>query len=526
MNYTTTNNLVNKKEDMAESCNYKLPPIVPQKNKSKMRVHLSKPRQENLKKLFIKVKTKEEPFNDQIVKNALEKSSRDNGNSYNMKKLKKTKDTTNKSDKLSLPISIQLSQINLNRIWIKNKTVENEPSTKIVKDISKKSTQNNLKTYNGDIGKPITVGNELLQSNTLRSSTNIPSPKVHNIYNCNHSCVEWTAYDQNKANEINMLAIPLNFGFNRHIIGTTHEDGIQKYDIYYETPCGLSIQNMEEMLHYLIVTNNKMSIDQFDFNSCVNPLAQFKFGTSIRFLEDLSNGLEIRPITCVNNINDELPPKINYLISRTTMDGVNINMDTNFLCGCDCTDNCQDKSKCACWKSTIEGQRNTPNYQKHSNAGYTYRRLNESVSTGIYECNKKCKCNSLCLNRVVQQPMSQNLQLFKTKNKGWGVRCLNDITKGAFICCYIGNILTDDNATEQGKNYGDEYLADLDFIEVVEKLKEGYEEDVISSQQDNKIHKLSKKTMDLLNKLATQKSSNCHIQTTSKGNIFFSRNNL
>ena len=35
-------------------------------------------------------------------------------------------------------------------------------------------------------------------------------------------------------------------------------------------------------------------------------------------------------------------------------------------------------------------------------AGYQYRRLADNVSTGIYECNKNCKCKSTCLNRVAQ----------------------------------------------------------------------------------------------------------------------------
>ena len=31
---------------------------------------------------------------------------------------------------------------------------------------------------------------------------------------------------------------------------------------------------------------------------------------------------------------------------------------------------------------------------------------------------------------------------------------------------------------QDGQQYGDEYLAELDYMEVVEKLKEGYESDV------------------------------------------------
>jgi histone-lysine N-methyltransferase SETDB1 len=36
-----------------------------------------------------------------------------------------------------------------------------------------------------------------------------------------------------------------------------------------------------------------------------------------------------------------------------------------------------------------------------------------------------------------------------------------------------------------GKNYGDEYLAELDYIEVVEKLKEGYESDIVDDSESS-----------------------------------------
>uniref|UniRef100_A0A2S2PMK8 Histone-lysine N-methyltransferase eggless n=1 Tax=Schizaphis graminum TaxID=13262 RepID=A0A2S2PMK8_SCHGA len=318
-----------------------------------------------------------------------------------------------------------------------------------------------------------------------------------------------------------MLAIPLYFGFKRH---TTNGYGVKKSITYYETPCGVSIQNINEMLHYLVTTKSKMTIDQFDFNSSVNALAKYHILRPIKFLDDLSEGLEFRPITCVNSINDELPQKIKYTISRQATASVNLNVDTDFLCGCDCTDNCQDKSKCACWQSTINGQDNMPDLEKDPNAGYIYRRLYENVPTGIYECNQTCKCNSLCLNRVVQQPIPNNLQLFKTEKKGWGVRCLNDIPQGTFICCYVGNILTETDATEQGKNYGDEYLADLDFIEVVEKCKEDYEEYAYSSEQNTKPQKQSKITIDILNK---NLASNNALQVLESRNLkhkYFSSN--
>lgn len=57
----------------------------------------------------------------------------------------------------------------------------------------------------------------------------------------------------------------------------------------------------------------------------------------------------------------------------------------------------------------------------------------------IYECNKRCKCCAkMCTNRLVQHGLQVRLQLFKTQNKGWGIRCLDDVAKGSFVCIYAG----------------------------------------------------------------------------------------
>lgn len=43
-------------------------------------------------------------------------------------------------------------------------------------------------------------------------------------------------------------------------------------------------------------------------------------------------------------------------------------------------------------------------------------------------------------------------------------------------------IVSPQGANEGGKNYGDEYLAELDYVEVVEGIKEGYESDVLEPE--------------------------------------------
>lgn len=58
----------------------------------------------------------------------------------------------------------------------------------------------------------------------------------------------------------------------------------------------------------------------------------------------------------------------------------------------------------------------------------------------IYECSVLCRCDKLmCQNRVVQHGIQVRLQVFNTEKKGWGVRCLDDIDRGTFVCTYSGS---------------------------------------------------------------------------------------
>lgn len=183
-------------------------------------------------------------------------------------------------------------------------------------------------------------------------------------------------------------------------------------------------------------------------------------------------------VPCVNYYDNTFPPACKYSAERVPTEDVNLNLDTDFLCGCDCEDDCADKLKCQCWQLTLAGAKLGNPTTPPEEVGYAYKRLAEQVPTGIYECNSNCKCNKTCLNRVAQQPLQLKLQVFKTGNRGWGLRCLNDVPKGSFICCYAGHLLSEQHANEAGQYLGDEYYADLDYIEMAENLKEGYEPDV------------------------------------------------
>lgn len=60
---------------------------------------------------------------------------------------------------------------------------------------------------------------------------------------------------------------------------------------------------------------------------------------------------------------------------------------------------------------------------------------------------------------MTQHGIKIPLEIFKTKSKGWGVRSLNFIPSGTFICEYTGELLEDREA--ENRAGFDEYLFDI-----------------------------------------------------------------
>lgn len=196
--------------------------------------------------------------------------------------------------------------------------------------------------------------------------------------------------------------------------------------------------------------------------------------------QDISNDLEKIPIPVINDYNKRLPKRFIYTNVRIPNKNVNLNLNPNFLSCCDCTDNCANKKNCQCWQLTLQGQKNIRNKSKYTvGNGYKYKRLLKDVKTGIYECNTNCQCSAKCLNRVVQQPIKVELQLFRTNKCGWGVRAVHDIPRGTFVSTYTGDLLTEEQSNRLAQKFSDEYLAQLDYVEYGERSKEGYESDVL-----------------------------------------------
>ncbi|XP_025891285.1 histone-lysine N-methyltransferase SETMAR [Nothoprocta perdicaria] len=59
----------------------------------------------------------------------------------------------------------------------------------------------------------------------------------------------------------------------------------------------------------------------------------------------------------------------------------------------------------------------------------------------VFECSALCRCGHSCPNRLVQRGLQFRLQVFQTARKGWGLRTLEFIAKGRFVCEYAGEVL-------------------------------------------------------------------------------------
>ncbi|CAG9797715.1 unnamed protein product [Chironomus riparius] len=254
--------------------------------------------------------------------------------------------------------------------------------------------------------------------------------------------------------------------------------------VVYKAPCGRRLRDMNEVFRFLNTSKCMLNVDNFDFDPSIQVLASYHVdkNTCPLFIDDITDGKEGMKVNCINAFDNQSPPPLIYSASRIPMNGVNINTDPEFMSCCDCTDECVDKSKCACFQLTIRGAKYKNLMEEdEENISYLWKRLLSVVPTGIYECNSRCKCSDRCLNKVVQQPVRIKMQLYRTKARGWGLQCLHDIPKGTFLSIYAGNLYTekDANALCQGLDHGDEYFAELDLIENAENRKEGYESGIV-----------------------------------------------
>uniref|UniRef100_A0AAY5ECL1 Euchromatic histone-lysine N-methyltransferase 2 n=1 Tax=Electrophorus electricus TaxID=8005 RepID=A0AAY5ECL1_ELEEL len=166
---------------------------------------------------------------------------------------------------------------------------------------------------------------------------------------------------------------------------------------------------------------------------------------------DVAQGYENVPIPCVNGVDDEgCPSDYKYIAENCETSAMNIDRNITHLQHCNCTDDCSS-SNCLCGQLSIRCW-----YDKDQRLLQEFNKIEPPL---IFECNLACSCHKTCKNRVVQAGIKVRLQLYRTEKMGWGVRALQDIPQGSFICEYVGELISD---AEADVREDDSYLFDLD----------------------------------------------------------------
>ncbi|XP_054466594.1 histone-lysine N-methyltransferase EHMT1a [Anoplopoma fimbria] len=166
---------------------------------------------------------------------------------------------------------------------------------------------------------------------------------------------------------------------------------------------------------------------------------------------DISRGYEAVPITCVNGVDSEpSPDNFKYIPDNCVTSPLNIDRDITHLQHCSCTEDCSS-STCMCGQLSLQCW-----YDSEGRLPLDFCQREPPV---LFECNHACSCWRTCKNRVVQNGLRARLQLFRTQKMGWGVRAMQDIPQGTFICEYVGEIITD---AEADKRENDSFLFTLD----------------------------------------------------------------
>ncbi|NWW43885.1 EHMT1 methyltransferase, partial [Pedionomus torquatus] len=141
---------------------------------------------------------------------------------------------------------------------------------------------------------------------------------------------------------------------------------------------------------------------------------------------DIARGYERIPIPCINSVDSEpCPSNYKYVSQNCVTSPMDIDRNITHLQYCVCIDDCSS-SNCMCGQLSMRCW-----YDKD---GRLLPEFNMAEPPLIFECNHACSCWRTCRNRVVQNGLRTRLQLYRTQKMGWGVRTMQDIPLGTFVC--------------------------------------------------------------------------------------------
>lgn len=149
---------------------------------------------------------------------------------------------------------------------------------------------------------------------------------------------------------------------------------------------------------------------------------------------DISNGLEDVPVLIEETAASQTRPHFQYSPENVQGPGCAVDPSEVTLPGCSCVSQSCILESCSCL------QTHRPAYTTQGTL-LDVQKVDTTYTTPVFECNALCSCSDSCSNRVVQGGVRHSLKVFWTKNRGWGVRTLNTIPRGAFVCEYAGEVV-------------------------------------------------------------------------------------
>ncbi|PHT30269.1 hypothetical protein CQW23_30139 [Capsicum baccatum] len=217
--------------------------------------------------------------------------------------------------------------------------------------------------------------------------------------------------------------------------------------------------------------NNSQSLEVFPYDATPHDVGSVD-------VIDITKGQENVIVSLVNEVNSKHPPSFHYIVSNVIFQNACVNFslarigdgDSCSTCSGDCL---SLSTPCACaqvtggdfaytkeglikeefLKECISMNRDPKKHrqffckecplERSKNEDIIEACKGHLMRSFVKECWWKCGCNKQCGNRVVQRGISHKLQVFMTpEGKGWGLRTLEDLPQGAFVCEYVGEVLT------------------------------------------------------------------------------------
>ncbi|OMO49449.1 hypothetical protein CCACVL1_30992 [Corchorus capsularis] len=199
-------------------------------------------------------------------------------------------------------------------------------------------------------------------------------------------------------------------------------------------------------------------------------IQKWKAGLSSKvglILPDLTSGAESTPVSLVNEVDDEKGPA--YFTYFPTVKYPKSFKLVQPSPGCDCRDACQPGNfNCSCI------QKNGGDFPYTANGILVCRK------PMIYECGPSCPCFRNCKNKVSQLGLRVHLEVFRTRDRGWGLRSWDPIRAGTFICEYAGEVIDKSKARLDGGDGDNEYVFHTNRI--YESFKWNYEPALVGQE--------------------------------------------